>query len=467
MKLIYNIGSGLEPEIEKIHECSLRVLDEIGALFHCDEAVEVFKKHGARTDGQVVYISQSLVEGALKTVPKSFQWEGRLGAVITIGDGQTHNLPAYGPIYVLREGVYEKAGHAHFVNFHKLHETSKVVEASNPNVIDVSYVPSEIREFYRLGVPLKYCVKPLIGLVEGREAAEMGLENMYRFYGFRDRVIALGLIDTMGPMRLSTAMSEALMVYSRHGQALIIGPGQTLGLTTPQSLAAVYTMGNAMILAAITLTQLINPGTPIIYSGKSDAGDMRMTSAAAYGGIEALLTSATAARMGKYYGIPTHCGNSNSDSKILDFQCGAEAFMNTASAYLNGVDCLFQACGTLDSYNSISYEKLILDEERIEAFRRLRRGYEVTDETLMFETMKKIGPAGQMFERTNPCYRRDFFSPKFAIRDGHNAWSEKGRPTVESLATAAWKKRLEEYREPELDAEQQKILDKLIPEEYR
>ena len=467
MNLFYRIGAEQEPEIEKIHECGLRILEEIGAVFHCDEAVETFKKHGAKTDGQTVYLSRSMVEGALKNLPKSFQWHGRLGAVITMGDGQTHNLPAYGPIYVLREGVYEKAGHEHFVNFHKLHETSSVVEAANPNVIDVSYVPQAAREAYRLGVPLKYCVKPMMGLVEGKETAEMGLETMYRFYGFRDKVIALGLIDTMGPMRLSTAMCEALMVYAAHGQPLIIGPGQTFGLTTPQSLAADYTLGNAMILASIVLTQLINPGTPIVYSGKSDSDDMRMTSASAYGGIEALLAAATAARMGRFYGVPVHSGNSNSDSKVLDFQCGAEAFMNTASAYLNQVDCFFQCCGTLDSYNSISYEKFILDEERIEAFRRLGRGYEVTDETLMFETMKKNGPAGQLFERTKPSYRRDYFMPKFAVRDGHNAWIENGRPTAETLAAAAWKKRLEDYKEPELDAEQRKILDGLIPAEYR
>jgi trimethylamine--corrinoid protein Co-methyltransferase len=467
MKLFYRLGEENEPQIEKIHESSLRILEEIGAVFHCDEAVEVFKKHGAATDGQTVYLNRAMVEGALKTIPKSFQWHGRLGAVINVGDGQTHCLPAYGPIYVLREGVYEKAGHEHFVNFHKLHETSQVVEASNPNVIDVSYVPQEVREGYRLGVPLKYCVKPMFGLVEGREAAEMVLETMYRFYGFKDKTIVLGVIDTMGPMRLSAAMSEALMVYAKHNQAVMIGPGQTLGLTTPQSMAAVYTMGNAMILAAVTLSQLVNPGTPVVYSGKSDSDDMRLTSDAAYGGIEALLSAATAARMGRYYGIPTHCGNANSDSKVLDYQCGAEAFMNTASAFLNGIDCFFQCCGTLDSYNSISYEKFILDEERIEEFKRLARGYEVTDETLMFETMLKNGPAGQIFERTKPTYRQDFFTPKYVVRNGHNAWIEKGKPTAENLATAAWKKRLEEFKAPELDGEQQKILDSLIPTQYR
>ena len=108
MKLFYGIGTENDAEIEKMHECSLKILSEIGAMFHCDEAVEIFKKHGAKTDGQTVYITPDMVEAALKAAPGSFDWYGRDGRKVTIGDGQVHNLPGYGPIYIYRNGTYEK-----------------------------------------------------------------------------------------------------------------------------------------------------------------------------------------------------------------------------------------------------------------------------------------------------------------------------------------------------------------------
>ena len=469
MKLFYGIGTENDAEIEKMHECSLKILSEIGAMFHCDEAVEIFKKHGAKTDGQTVYITPDMVEAALKAAPGSFDWYGRDGRKVTIGDGQVHNLPGYGPIYIYRNGTYEKTSHEHLANMHRLTETSDVLDASNANILDISYVDPEHREQYRLGMTLKYCLKPVMGLVEGGEAAQFGLDTMRRFYGVtqEDKVISLGLIDTLGPMRLSTSMAEALIVYARNHQALIIGPGQTFGLTSPQSLAATQTLGNAMILASIVLAQLVNPGTPVIYSGKHSGDDMRLTSAAAYGSIEGMLVGAAAVKLARRYGLPVHSGNANTDSKVLDFQAGGEAFMNTCTAYLNNVDCFFQSCGTMDSYNAMSYEKFLLDEERIRALRRLATGFEVDDTTLMYETMRQCGPAGQLFQRTQKTYHRDCFMPKLAVRDGHNSWIAKGCPTAESLAAEACAKRLEEYKEPELDAEQKKQLDELIPEQYK
>ena len=179
MKLNYSIGLEDDPRIDMIHEYSLKILKEVGAVFHCPEAIEIFKKHGARTDGETVYIPRSMVEEALKTVPASFDWYDRLGGKVTIGDGDVHHIPIYGPMYILREGKYERVTHEHFVNFHKLYETSPVVEASNPNILDVSYVPAEVKRTVSLGIPLKYCMKPMMGLFEGKEIAEKSLETMY------------------------------------------------------------------------------------------------------------------------------------------------------------------------------------------------------------------------------------------------------------------------------------------------
>ena len=152
---------------------------------------------------------------------------------------------------------------------------------------------------------------------------------------------------------------------------------------------------------------------------------------------------------------------------MLDYQCGAESMMHLVASYLLRVDCILHSTSVLDSMNSASYEKMMLDEENILACKRLIRGYEVSEEKMQYELIKEIGPAGHKFQRTQPSYYEDYFMPKLAIRDNHNHWVETGCPTAETNATAAWKKRLEEYVLPELDKDQVKILQKLLPKEYQ
>lgn len=414
-----------------------------------------------------MYLDKEMVEKAIKTTPPTFEIYGREGDKLTIGDKELKGAQAYGPIYVQREGKYEQASHEHFVNFHKMAETSDIVKISNPMSIDVSFVEPKARNMYRLGTTLKYCKKPLYGIVDGGiETMEKAIDVMQKFYGVSDKIISIGLVNTMGPMQVSPDMCDALITYSRRKQALIITSGGVVGANVPQSMAGSFLMGNAVILAAITLTQLINPGTPVVYCGKFASSDVRQM-APAYGGVESMLGCATSQRMAEYYKLPLRSSSSNTESKVLDYQAGAETFMNIFSAYFCKVDWMQHACGLLDSMNSIGYEKFILDEEMHLSIQRLLRGYEVNENTVYLDLIREKGPFGQYFGRTTKLCKEDFLIPKLSIRESHNKWLAAGCPVGEELATAVWKKRLEEYRLPNLTKEQKKIIDEIIPQQYQ
>ncbi len=40
----------------KIHEAALAVLKEVGVVFYSQEAMDIFRRHGAKIDGNYVYI---------------------------------------------------------------------------------------------------------------------------------------------------------------------------------------------------------------------------------------------------------------------------------------------------------------------------------------------------------------------------------------------------------------------------
>lgn len=464
MKLNCSIGS--DNEVDLIHETSVKILSEVGAAFHSPRAVELFKKHGAKVDGEIVYITRDMLNEAIATVPRTYRLYDRDGGFITIGDGPTKCDAVDGPIYICKEGKFGPTTHEDLVNFHKLNDSSEVMDISNPNIIDISYVDPSVRNQYGLGVALRYCKKPMHGMVlGGKQVVEDCFHSMQDFYGMYDKPIMHGLTCTVGPMQLAKDICEAMEVLCTAGQPCTVVSGVMLGASGPQTMAGAYTIGNAMVLAAIVYSQLLRPGAPILYCTRFSSNDMQ-NMGPAYGGIEAMWACATSKRMADYYGFPLQSGVGTGESKLLDIQCGAEVFMSHLNAHLFKADILNMACGPLDTMNTMSYEKFIWDEEDIIKCRHLMEGYDVTEETLRFDEIKKKGPTGSYLGRTLPIYRKEFFEPKYDIRDIHNNWIKNGMPTCEERLTAAWKKRLEEYELPELTDGRRKILEKLIPENY-
>jgi D-lactate dehydrogenase len=47
-------------QIDDLHQASLKILNETGIVFKSEEAVEIFKNHGARTEGNLVFITEKM-----------------------------------------------------------------------------------------------------------------------------------------------------------------------------------------------------------------------------------------------------------------------------------------------------------------------------------------------------------------------------------------------------------------------
>ncbi|MHB8918974.1 MAG: trimethylamine methyltransferase family protein, partial [Desulfocucumaceae bacterium] len=84
----------------RVHDASLKILKETGVVFHSEEALEVFRKHGAKISDKTVYISAEMVEQALKTSPSAFKWRARNDRhSVTVGEGFLIQ-PNVGTVYI-------------------------------------------------------------------------------------------------------------------------------------------------------------------------------------------------------------------------------------------------------------------------------------------------------------------------------------------------------------------------------
>ena len=68
----------LDPEgVERIHEASLRVLEELGIELWSAEARKLFADAGASVDGEIVRVGRDVIEAALVSAPRSFTLTSR------------------------------------------------------------------------------------------------------------------------------------------------------------------------------------------------------------------------------------------------------------------------------------------------------------------------------------------------------------------------------------------------------
>jgi len=209
----------------------------------------------------------------------------------------------------------------------------------------------------------------------------------------RKKPMLLCMVNPTSPLQWDTVMIEGIMEYVKLRQIVIPSPEIMSGATGPVTLAGTMVQHNAEVLSMITLTQLINPGTPVLYGVVSTVMDMK-TTMTRLGGPELGIMHVCLAQLAKMYNIPCRGAAGNTDSKTLDIQAGYETAFNLTLAVLAGFNFITYAVGALDFSLSVSYEKIITDHEFLGMIERLARGVNISDETLAVDIIDKVGPGG-------------------------------------------------------------------------
>ena len=468
MKHTYDFAT--KEELDIIHRNSMRALAEIGVVYACDAAVQIFKDHGFKTDGNTVFMTEADVLKALETVPKTYKWHGRKGYV-TIGGGEPVLAPTYGSVFVLEDGEYHNATKRDFLNFVKMTATSPALDVSNPNIMDSSFMPGEVQSNWAQAMVLALDEKPAIGMVDGAKSARDSIAMTQGFLGIYDEPVVAGLINTASPCHVSAAMGEALIEYAKAGQIMFISSSSMPGLTCPGSLGSLLMLNNVEVLSGIVLSQLVNPGSPAIYGIQSHGCDLRFMTPCVGSPEESLIWSATKS-LGDYYGIPVRTGGSSGDSKQVDMQAGVESFSTMWFSLLSGADLIVHAAGGMDQDCSVSYDKFIYDEEIILSCKRILRGIDITEDSMLYDCLKEAGPGGgfvdlsdDLLDDSYDYYREETLALQCATHKAHAPWINDGCEKVTDRTKKIYEKRIAEYQMPELEPERLEVLKKYVPEE--
>jgi len=217
--------------------------------------------------------------------------------------------PNIGPIYAydLEKGR-RKSTFEDFINMQKLAQSSDIVNLVGSLPLEPNDLDQNTKHLQMMHAVLKYTDKPVSGLAahEKTIAQTLGMmEVAIQPYTSRplqeDHWIGVA-INPLSPLTYSPDALETILGYAMQNQPIFIGPAIMAGVTGPIHPLGTIILQNAEILAGIVLTQLINPGNPVVYVCASTAAYMKNASFVT-GTPEMSLIHAGGIQLGKEYTI--------------------------------------------------------------------------------------------------------------------------------------------------------------------
>lgn len=456
--------------LEKIHESSLKILADTGVVFHSQAALDLFKRHGARVSGQTVYIPEKLVDKALESCPSRFEWTARDPNRSVVVGKRFLVQPPVGAVYIRdmdrgrRPALLED-----FANIIKLCQGGAAIALNGSIPVNPSDVPVDRRHLLMMREILRHTDKPIIGICADAEKVVQTLEMVAMVMGgadaFDDNHLIAVLVNPLSPLGYSREAIDTIIAYAERNQILLLAPCIMAGVSGPINLLGTSVLQNTEALAGIVLSQLVRRGAPVVYGTASNVGYMKDASFAA-GSPEAMLINLPNIRLAKeYYHMPTRTMCGITHAKVVDCQAGYETMMSAMMGVLSGANIGVQCIGTLESLMTVSYEKIMIDQEILSRILRLQTGIDVSNQVVLDEDIRQVGPGGSyLLHPGTMAACRSLWFPTVSDWKSHEAWKAAGETDALYYARQLYKQILESAPENLLedgvDTELQRFIEK-------
>ena len=454
--------------VAHIHGAAMDILAGQGLRLWLPEARDLLHAHGARIEGEMVFLSAKLVEQAIKTAPCAFTLRGaseRYDVPIALGtlcfhpgSGTPNATDALRGRRPGSQADLEELLHL-TEHFDVLHTLPPIVEAQD--------ISPALRHLHMMEAMLRISGK--IPSIYGRGTAQAldCFEMLRRFRGMTQESFAAQpssycVINTNSPRQIDQPMAQALIDFARAGQALIITPFTLIGAMAPITVPGALTLSHAEALAAITIAQLASPGAPLMYGTFTSNVHMK-SGAPAFGTPEHVRATALAGQLARHIGLPWRSA-AGSASTSNDAQGASETLMGTWGALMAGATTVLHAAGWLEGGLAISYEKLITDVEALNMIAELCQPLSEDESELGLEAILEVQPGGHFFEtpHTMARYRDAFYPPIVHDYANFGTWQERGGKDAAARATKIWQDILANPTPPQGSKQSRKELTDFI-----
>jgi len=447
-------------QVEAIHETALIILEEIGMKVLEPRARAHFASAGATIDESELRVrfDRAMISELAAKAPREFSLRARNPQKnVRVGNRNAIFSSVGGPAYVSDLERGRRAGtYAEMCDYLKLIQSLDILHQEGGGPFEPLDLPAETRhlDLYYAEITLldKNWQPQGLGADRAIDALEMAAISLGTTReGLIDDPIFTCVINTNSPLQLDIPMAEGLMTFAEHGQCVIVTPFTLAGAMSPVTLAGALAQQHAEALAGIALTQIVRPGSPVMYGGFTSNVDMK-SGAPAFGTPEYAQAAQASGQLARLIGLPFRSSNVTAANDV-DAQAAYESMMALWGSIMGGANLVLHAAGWLGGGLTASFEKLILDADLLQMMAAYCEPFQVTPETLALDAVREVGPAGHYFgtAHTLARYETAFYQPLISNWDNHDTWIERGRETAPVKANRIWKQMLREYEKPPID----------------
>jgi trimethylamine--corrinoid protein Co-methyltransferase len=200
------------------------------------------------------------------------------------------------------------------------------------------------------------------------------------------------VVCTIAPLVQDHAGIEGAMIMAKAGIPVGFLAMPCLGTTAPATQAGALAMGDAEIISAVVLMQLVAPGAPVFHSLMQAWADPRTggyvsyprDARGRYGVVE----------MAHHWGMPSLGACYGTDSvETGTWQSAAEPALDPLLAGLTSPE-IVTGMGLARTYTRLYPEQIILDNDLYQRARAYLTRMDVNDEEVALETIRAVGPGG-------------------------------------------------------------------------
>ena len=414
LKTPYRLRYLTEVQLDQLQDATLTIMERTGVKFPSEKALRVLAENGAKVDfkTQVVRFPHDLIMSYLAKMPRYFNIGARNPFYdFYLGDGCT---------YFTTDGCGVETID---LETRQRRPSCKADVAMMARVSD--YLPSvafywpmvssqefgETAPLHDLDAGFRNTLKhiqseTIMGEASARYAVEMSTVIAGSKEEMRKRPNFSLLVCTIAPLIQDGHGIEGAMVLAEESVPVGFLSMPTMGTTAPATLAGALAMGDAEVISATVLMQMVKPGVPVFHSMMQAWADPRSGNYVSYP-LDAHGRYAPI-EMAHHWGMPSLGACYGTDSREAGtWQSGSEVALDAYMVGLTGAEFV-TGMGLADTYTRLYPESLILDNDIYQKARYYLMSMEVNPETMALDTIDAVGPGGHyLAQKHTRKYMRD------------------------------------------------------------
>ena len=457
-------------QLEKLESQVDWILQDIGIAFRDDpEALELWRREGARIEGDIVRAPADWIRALCAQAPSEFTQIARNPArSVTIGGSNQVFAPIYGAPFVRDlEGGRRYGDLAAFEDLVRLTYLHPNLHHGGFVTCEPCDVPVSKRHLDMLLAHMTLSDKPHLGAITEMTRAQDSVDMAEIVFGadvMAENCVIMGNVNTNSPLLVDRVVTEAARVYSSRGQGLVVVPFILSGAMGPVSTAASVAQAMAEAMMVCAYVQLLRPGAPFVLGNFLSSMSLK-SGAPTFGMPEPVISNYVIGQLARRVGLPLRCGGSLTASKIEDAQAAYESVDSMHSTMLAGANFVLHSAGWLEGGLCTGFEKLIMDADRLGSYQKvLGQGLDVSDEALARDAYDEVAAGGHFLGcgHTMRNYQDAFYEPKLSDSENVESWAEGGSQDMRKRAHSRWTQMLKEYQTPPMDPATREALDAFV-----